>query len=53
MNKPQLIEYEVLVEDRYVETIASRWPLRRLFSQIRRKYPDAKRVEVRRKDRIV
>lgn len=39
--------YHIYVDDRFIETIYSGWPVSRIMSQMRRKYPDFKSIEVR------
>lgn len=42
--------WHVYVNDHFVETVYSGWPMMRLFAHIRRKYADAKCLELRRHD---
>lgn len=41
--------YDIYVDERYIETLYTGWPISRLMNQLRRKYPDAVAIEIRRR----
>lgn len=41
--------YDIYVDDRYIETLYSGWPMMRIMRQLQRKYPDAINIEIRKR----
>ena len=44
-----MTEFKVYVDDRYIETIATRWSIERLMAQLRKKYEGARSIEVKKR----
>ena len=42
--------FDIYVDDRYIETLYTGWPIARLMRQLHRKYPDAKTLEARKRE---
>jgi len=51
MRKTTRQWWHLFVEDEHVDTILSGWSINRIMTELRKKNPDAKRLEVRRHEK--